>query len=143
VNALTKKADTVAMLSWASSNTKVASVSAAGMIKAKSPGTAKITATALNGKKLTITVKVAKKAVALKKITASGVKATLKVGKSVQMKIKVNPAGATNLKVRFKSSKKSVVSVDKAGKLTALKKGKARITVLVGKKKVVKAVTVK
>jgi uncharacterized protein YjdB len=144
VNALTKKADTTAMLTWTSSNPKVATVDAkTGKIKAKAPGTAKITATALNGSKLTVTVKVAKKATALKKIKVSGVKATLKTGKTAQLKLKVTPAGATNLKVKFKSSKKSVVSVDKAGKLTALKKGKAKITVTVGKKKVTKTVTVK
>jgi uncharacterized protein YjdB len=35
------------------------------------------------------------------------------------------------------------VSVDSAGKLTALKKGTAKITVTVGKKKYVKTITVK
>jgi uncharacterized protein YjdB len=144
VNAVTKKADTTALLEWKSSKPKVATVDArTGRIKAKAPGTAKITATALNGKKLTVTVKVVKKAVALKKFTVSGVKATLKKGKTAQIKIKLSPAGATNLKVTFKSSKKSVVAVDKAGKLTALKKGKAKITITVGKKKIVKTVTVK
>jgi uncharacterized protein YjdB len=45
--------------------------------------------------------------------------------------------------VKFKSSKKSVVTVDKAGKITALKKGKAKITVTIGKKKYTQTITVK
>jgi uncharacterized protein YjdB len=143
VNPVTKKAETTAKLTWKSSKKKVATVNTKGKIKAKAPGTAKITATALNGRKLTVTVKVVKKAVTLKKITISGIKATLNKGGTAQIKLKVRPAGATNLKIKFKSGKSSVLKVDKAGKLTALKKGKAKITVTIGKKKAVKTITVK
>jgi uncharacterized protein YjdB/fibronectin type 3 domain-containing protein/protocatechuate 3,4-dioxygenase beta subunit len=144
VNPATKKTDTTAKLTWTSSKPKVAAVDArTGKIKAKAPGTAKVTAKAMNGRTLTITVKVVKKAVALKKFAVSGVKSTLKKGKSAQLKIRLTPSKATNLKVKFKSSKKSVLSVDKAGRLTAVKKGKAKITITVGKKKVTKSVTVK
>jgi uncharacterized protein YjdB len=45
--------------------------------------------------------------------------------------------------VTFKSSKGSVIKVDKAGKLFALKKGKAKITIKAGSKKYVKTVKVK
>jgi uncharacterized protein YjdB len=45
--------------------------------------------------------------------------------------------------VTFKSSKPKIVRVDKAGKLTALKKGKAKITVKIGKLKYVQTITVK
>jgi uncharacterized repeat protein (TIGR02543 family) len=143
VNPTTKKAETTAKLTWKSSKTKVATVSGSGKIKARAVGTAKITVTAMNGKKLTVTVKVVKKAKVLKKVKVSGVKSTLKKGKTAQVKLKVTPSAATNLKVTFKSSKKSVIKVDKAGKLTALKRGKAKITVKVGKKKVVKTIKVK
>jgi uncharacterized protein YjdB len=45
--------------------------------------------------------------------------------------------------VTFSSSKPSILKVDKAGKLTALKKGKAKITVKIGKLKYVRTITVK
>jgi hypothetical protein len=68
---------------------------------------------------------------------------TIQKGKTKQLKLKVIPAKATDLKVTFKSNKKKIVSVDKAGMLTALKKGKAKITVKVGNKTFAKTVTVK
>jgi arabinogalactan endo-1,4-beta-galactosidase len=67
----------------------------------------------------------------------------MKVGAMYQLKIKLKKATATGVKVTFKSSKGSVIRVDKAGKLFALKKGKATITVKAGKKKVKKTITVK
>jgi uncharacterized protein YjdB len=67
----------------------------------------------------------------------------LKVGKTAILKVKATPAKATNLLVKFSSSKKSVLSVDKAGKITALKKGTAKVTVKIGKKKYVLTVKVK
>jgi uncharacterized protein YjdB len=129
---------------WKSSNTKVATVTKSGKITAKKKsGTTKITARTQNGKKLTVTVKVVKKAVKLKKLRVTA-PATLKVGKSYRMKLKLAPVKATNVSgVTFKSSKKSVLTVDKAGKLVALKKGKATITVKAGGKKYVKVVRVK
>jgi uncharacterized repeat protein (TIGR02543 family) len=144
VNQTTKKADTSAVLEWSSSNAKVATVNKnTGKIKAVKTGKTTITATALNGTKLTVKVNVVKKAAALKKFAVSGVKTKLGVGKTAQLKLKLTPVSATNLSVRFGSGKSKIVSVDKAGKLTALKKGKAKITVTVGKKKYSKTITVK
>jgi uncharacterized protein YjdB len=144
VDSATRKAGTAAELAWASSKPKVATVDKeAGTIRAKEAGTAKITATALNGKKLTITVKVVQKAVKVKKVTLIKPPASLKAGKTATLKVKVTPAKATNLNVKFSSSNKKVLTVDKAGKLTALKKGKAKITVKVGKKTYAKTITVK
>ncbi|MDR1495335.1 MAG: Ig-like domain-containing protein [Clostridiales Family XIII bacterium] len=145
VNPKTKEADTSAKLTWKSSNPAVAAVNeTTGKITPKKPGKATITATSLNGKsKLTIAVTVATKATALKKFALSGAPKSLKAGKTAQLKLKLTPSKATNPAVKFKSSAPKVVSVDKAGKLTALKKGKAQITVTAGKKKVTKTVTVK
>jgi len=144
VDATTKKADTAAKLEWASSNAKVAAVNqATGKITPKKPGTVTITATALNGKKLTIKVYVVEKAKELSKLSLIKAPKKMAKGKTAQLKVKVTSAKATNLLVKFKSSKSSVVKVDKAGKLTALKKGKAKITVSIGKKKYTKIITVK
>ena len=52
----------------------------------------------------------------------------LKVNKMFQLKAKMTPKNATE-KLKWKSSNKKVVSVNKKGKLKALKKGKSVITV--------------
>lgn len=69
---------------------------------------------------------------------------TLKKGTSYQLKTKVLPKKASNKKLRYQSSKSSVVSVTKKGKLKAKKKGKATITVrsVSGNKKAKVKVTV-
>ncbi|MDR3225131.1 MAG: S8 family serine peptidase [Clostridiales Family XIII bacterium] len=144
VNAVTKKPDTAAKLEWTSSNAKIAAVNkTTGKITPKKTGKATITAKALNGKKCTIKVYVVKKAKTRFKGSLVRPPKSLKKGKTAILKIKVTPSNATNLLVKFKSSKPSVISVDKAGKLTAKKKGKAVITVKIGKKIVKKKITVK
>lgn len=64
------------------------------------------------------------------KIKLNKKKATIYVGKSVQLKIK-----GTKSKVKWTSNKKSVAKVDSKGKVTGKKAGKAIITAKVGKKK--------
>jgi uncharacterized protein YjdB len=124
--------------------TKVATVNkTTGKITAKKKGTAKITAIALNGKKLTLTVKVVTKAKTLKKVAFVKHPKKLKVGKTAGLKIKLTPPSATNAVVKFKSNRLKIIGIDKAGKITALKKGKAKITVKAcGKSKTI-TVTVK
>jgi uncharacterized protein YjdB len=144
VNVATKKADISAKLTWKSSNTKVAAVNAAtGKITPKKTGKATVTATALNGKKLTLKVYVVSKAKILSKVSLVKPPASIKKGKTAQLKVKATSSKATNLLVKFKSSKSTVIKVDKAGKITALKKGKAKITVTIGKQKYTKTITVK
>lgn len=69
-------------------------------------------------------------------------KITLMAGKTVTLRVK-----GTKGKVKWKSSKKKVVSVKKTGarkaKITAKKKGQAKVTAIVGRKKLVCQVTVK
>jgi len=129
-------------VTFTSSKKKVATVSATGKIKAKAKGTTKITITTSSGKKAVVTVNVAKKATKTKSVKASKKKMTLKVGNVKYIGYTRKPAKATDI-VTFKSSKKSVVTVDSNGKLTARKKGKAKITIKAGKKKAVCTITVK
>jgi uncharacterized repeat protein (TIGR02543 family) len=134
-----------AKLTWKSSKTSVATVNpTTGKITAKKVGTAKITATALNGKaKVTFTVKVVKKGLNLKKIALTKPPKSLKKGKTAVLKVKLSSVKATGVKVTFKSSKPSVLKVDKAGKLYATGKGKAKITIKAGGKRKVITVAVK
>lgn len=129
-------------LTWKSSKPKVATISQKGKVKAKKTGTTKITATAENGKKITFTVKVVKKKVAVKKLSINKPPKKLKVGKSKYLTVKTSPKKATNTVVKWKSSNKKVLTVDKAGKITAKKKGKVKLTAKIGKKKVTKTITV-
>jgi uncharacterized protein YjdB len=123
-----------AKLKYESSDKKIATINSKGKITAKKTGTVKITISAANGKKTTVTVKVVKKAVAVKKVSVSKAPKSLKNGKTKFLKVKLSPAKPTGVIVKFKSSAPKVLSVDKAGKITAKKTGKATITVTAGNK---------
>ncbi|MDR2163432.1 MAG: Ig-like domain-containing protein, partial [Clostridiales Family XIII bacterium] len=59
------------------------------------------------------------------------------------VKVKLRSAASTGVKVTFSSSDRKVVKVDRAGKLVAMKKGKATITVKAGRKSVKKKIIVR
>jgi len=125
---------------YKTSNKKVATVDAKGKIKAKKTGKANITVTSANGKSVTIKVTVKK---APNKITVTTKAKTLKKGKTFKIKYKLPKNTASN-KITFKSSNKKVATVDENGKVKALKKGKATITVQTFNKKKAKIkITVK
>jgi uncharacterized protein YjdB len=130
------------IVSWKTSNKKVATVNAKGKIVGKKAGTAKITVTLKSGKKATITVKVQKKAVATTKVTVSEKSVTLKKGKTAQIEAAVTPVTSLQ-KVTYTSSNQKVAAVNSKGKITAKKKGTATITVQSGKKTAKVKVTVK
>ena len=112
-------------LTWISDKPKTVAVSKSGKVTAKKAGKATITAKA-DGKtaKCTITVKAAPK-----KISLNAKKKTLKKGKSFQIKVKLLPKKTASNKITYTSSKRKVASVSSKGKIKALKKGKAVITV--------------
>ena len=131
--------------SWVSSNKKIVTVSGKPngrcIIKAcKKTGSAKITITMRSNLKKTIGVKVQKKAVACTFIKNVPKKLTLKRKRSYQLKPVINPITCT-YKAKYKTSNKKIVKVTSKGKITAVKKGKAKITVMVGKKKFICMVT--
>lgn len=131
--------------SWVSSNKKIVTVSGKPngtcIIKAgKKTGSAKITITMRSNLKKTIGVKVQKKAVACTFIKNVPKKLTLKRKRSYQLKPVINPITCT-YKAKYKTSNKKIVKVTSKGKITSVKKGKAKITVMVGKKKFVCMVT--
>lgn len=133
--------------SWTSSNQKIVKVfgsrNGACTIKAgNKTGKAKITITLVSGLKKTINVTVQKNAVACTSIKNVPKKITLNAKKSYQLKPVINPITCT-YKAKYKTSSKKIVKVTSRGKITAVKKGKAKITVMVGKKKFVCTVTIK
>ena len=102
-----------------SSNTKVATVSANGTVKAKKAGKVNITVQVGNHKQV---VKITVKKPTMKLVKSS---AKLKKGKKVTIKVKAAPVS----KVTFKSSNKKVATVSSKGVVKAKKKGTAIITV--------------
>lgn len=132
---------------WTSSNKKIVKISGSKngtcTIKAgNKTGKAKITITLASGLKKTINVTVQKKAVTCTSIKNVPKKLTLKRKRSYQLKPVINPITCT-YKAIYKTSNKKIVKVTSKGKITAVKKGKAKITVMVGKKKFVCTVTIK
>lgn len=122
-----------ANLSWKSSNRKVATVNAKGVVQAKaSKGKATITVTA-GKKKATCKITIG---TPVRKITASDLNLT--VGQSGNVSASVLPKKATVKKLTYKSNKPSVVSVTNKGVVRALKPGSAKITILAADRSKVK-----
>lgn len=123
-------------ITYKSSNSKAVTVDADGRVKAKKKGSAVITVTAANGvsRSVKMTVKNAPK-----KVRLNAKNRTLKKGKTFQVRAKL-PSGSAAFGIRYASSKPKIVSVDAKGKVRALKKGKASVTVKLynGKKAVLK-----
>ncbi len=131
------------VVSYASSNPKIAKVSKSGKITAgKKAGKAIITITLASGKKEKITVQVQKKAVKTQKISGLNKKLSLKKGKKAALKPVITPITSLE-KVTYRTSNKKVATVNKKGVIQAKKPGKAKITVKSGKKKFTVTLTVK
>lgn len=116
---------------WKSDKPKVVSVKN-GKLKALKTGKAKITATSAadKTKKATITVTVKKAPDKKAKVTLNKKSVKLKVKKTFQIKAKVpSKYGSATFKYTIDKKGKKAVKVDKDGKVTAKKKGKATITV--------------
>ncbi|WP_455714887.1 Ig-like domain-containing protein [Anaerosporobacter sp.] len=108
-------------LVWKSSNTKVATVTKSGKVKAKSVGTTKITATTADGSKIVASCKIT-----VSKLKLNASKTTISVGKTFTIVPKVYGKNKT---VTYSSSNTKVATVTKNGKIKAKKKGTAVITV--------------
>ena len=102
-------------ITWKSSNSKIVAVNKAGKLQAKAKGSATITGTVSKRK---YTCKVTVQAPKLNKTAV-----TLKVGQTYQLKL-----SGTNQKITWKSSNSKIVTVNKAGRLSARSAGNATIT---------------
>jgi len=112
-------------VTYSSNNAKVASVNDKGVIQGKKTGTAKITVKSANGKKAVIKIRV-KKAPNKLKLKVK----TKKLKKNGTYKIGVLlPSKTASYKITYKSNNRKVASVSTNGKVYALRKGKAIITV--------------
>ena len=113
---------------------KVTGFTAGGKIKLKAgskTGTVKLTITTMAGAKKTLTVNVQSGTIKTQNIKGVSGKLTMKKGASGTLKPVLQPLYSTQ-KLTYKSSNKKVVTVSSSGKLKAIKKGTATITVKSG-----------
>ena len=115
-------------LTWTSSNPKVVSVDKNGKIKGLQAGkSAVITATTKTGK-LTAKITVKVNPISVTSVSLNRTSQNLSKGGTFTLTATVKPSNATDKTLTWASSDKSVATVDKNGKVTALKNGTAIIT---------------
>lgn len=112
-------------LDWNSSDNKIVTVSD-GTLKAKSAGTAVVTAKAENDIKATCNVTVTDKEVT--SITLSSSNVSVKGGKKIQLLAKTQPSDAPSGVLEWSSSDEKVAIVNSEGFVTGVKSGIASIT---------------
>ena len=117
-------------LKYTSSDTKVAEVSASGLVTAKSEGEAKIRAAATDGSEeyavcyVTVTGKAKVTGITLDRTSAE-----VKRGEKLTLNVTVSPSYASNKKVVWKSANTKIATVDANGSVTAKAPGRTKITV--------------
>ena len=112
-------------LDWASSDTKIVTVTD-GTLKAKSAGTAVVTAKTESGIKSSCNVTVSDKQVT--SITLSSTDVSVKEGKKIQLSAKTQPSDAPSGVLEWSSSDEKVAIVNSDGFVTGVKSGVASIT---------------
>lgn len=117
-------------VSYASSNTAVATVNTSGLITAVAAGSTTITVTTQDGAKTaTCAVTVNATNVAVTSVSLSLTSASLSVGGTQQLTPTILPANATNKSVTYSSGNTAVATVNASGLVTAVANGSATITV--------------
>lgn len=131
----TTKTEPESEVTWKSSNKKIAKVSEEGEVEAVKAGSVTITVTTKKkgpkGKKLSDSVKVVvidpTKPMAIELDQTGTVE--LPKGETLQLEATITPDTASEAKLTWSSSNKSVAKVSQDGEVTAKKKGTAKITV--------------
>ena len=117
-------------ISWSSTNTTVATVSADGLVSAVAPGTATIrVTTADGGKTAECAVTVEARIYPVTAVSLDRASATLTEGETLQLTATVSPDNATNKTVSWTSTNSSVATVNQNGLVTAIAEGSATIKV--------------
>lgn len=141
-NVIYSKTDGVKSITYGTSSSKKYVKISGTKIKGIKKGTATIKVTLKSGLTKSFKIKVQKKKVTGKISLGCKTKVTLKRGQTLSIKASKSPITCTD-KLKYSSSKKSVATVSSSGKITAKKKGSAKIYVKCGKTKKTIKVTVK
>ncbi|QCX01798.1 T9SS type A sorting domain-containing protein [Aggregatimonas sangjinii] len=121
-------------VTWASSNTGVATVDQYGNVTALTEGNAMITATAADGSGASNSAQVNVSEALPEDILVEGIalnspELTLEIGQVEILAATVSPTNATDRSISWTSSSTAVVTVDQNGNVTAVGTGSATITV--------------
>ena len=129
-------------LSWSSTNTSVATVSATtGQVTGVSLGSAYISVT--DGKGVaTCKVSVIDNYIKVTAINTKRASDTITVNETKNIGASVSPNNASNKAIRYYSSSESIVKVDSSGNITGVRVGKASITIAAETKSIIYNVTV-
>ena len=115
------------LLTWTSSNLKVATVTISGKVTAKGPGTATITVNTSDGAKTAVCKVTVTQPVLSIKLNKTSL--NLLKGKTYKLICKVLPSNASNKKVTWNSSNKAIVTISSTGSVKGIKKGSAYVSV--------------
>ncbi len=117
-------------VTWKSSAPDIVSVGGDGSVTALKPGEATVTVTTKDGgKTANAKVTVRSKTIAVTGVSLDKTSLTLTEETSETLTATVKPEDATDKSVKWSSDKPEIASVDNSGKVTALKEGKAVVTV--------------
>lgn len=114
-------------VTYKSKNTKIATVSAKGVVKGKKLGKTKVTITSVKNKKKKKTIKI-QVTNPVKKVKLSQKRAQIGPGETIKLKATVKAPKKSFKKVQFTSSNKKVATVNKKGVVKARAIGTAKIT---------------
>lgn len=116
-------------VTWTSSNTAVATVSASGVVTGVAAGTAMVTATTQSGSfTASATITVTASNIPATGVTVSPATASVAVAATTALSATVAPANATNKAVTWTSSSPAVATVNASGLVTGVSAGTATIT---------------
>ncbi len=118
-------------VNFKSSDEKVAKVNHQGVVTALKKGTALITATSLNNKKVTdsVNIEVGTEEVELKKILLNQSNIFLQLGYKYLIETNFEPSDSNNLELKYTSSNEDVATIDEFGFVKGKTIGKTTITV--------------
>ncbi|MBQ7116743.1 MAG: Ig-like domain-containing protein [Clostridia bacterium] len=116
-------------VTWTSSDTKLATVSADGVVKALRKGTVTITCTTDDGAKKASCTVVIEQGIRVTGVTLSRSEVEANVGTVFNLTATVEPYNASNKKLIWTSTNTSVATVSSNGKVTTLKEGLTYIQV--------------
>ncbi len=117
-------------VTWSSADETIATVDKNGKVTGTGGGVTTVTAS-IGDLEATCTVTVT---VPVESITLDKTSLTMKVGETATLKATVKPDDATDKTVTWSSADKSIATVDKTGKVTAVKEGETVITAKAGDK---------
>ncbi len=136
-----KPANASKAVTYKSSNIKIATVNASGVVTGKKAGTVTITAISKATNKVKATIKIKVKDIKETGLSLNISKVSGYMGTTKTIKATVKPANS-NQKVTYTSSDKKIATVSAAGKITCVAAGEAVITVKTSQKGIKKTVKV-